>query len=525
MSQAFLPMGSIHIIDDNTTHRSLLRRLLQSAEGLDLPIFEHSSGVDLFEHLDSARQGCIVLLDEFLVGERGHDLLPRVVARNMGPVILLTADGNEEIATQSMRAGASDYLVKERILDDPELLHQSIRSGVERFKLREKNLAYEHELVAKNRRLAELYEMANAFVDNVTHEFRTPLAVLQEFLSLFLDGLAGPIDATQRSYLKLMAGKVSDLTLMVDDLLDAGRLESGLLSPSRIPCTIYGILDSVRSELSKRAIAGNVKLVVECPAGLPDVYCAPDLIGRVLNKLVMNAINFSPQDGEVAVKVTASGSDKNQLEILVVDEGPGIPEDSVDGIFEMFKQAGNCRASGTGLGLGLTIARDLMRLNLGTLAVRSSAGSGSTFAFTVPKYDPRYLIRTFLAKLGQLGSESRAVSLISVLIEHPDTARRQEAADLVNRTLRPYDLFLPTADTCHWLILAATHEAQQMMERLRRESGALYSEKTSVQIPRIGFHALGDWLADAKGQPLIIERCLRELECAAPVEAATVDAA
>ncbi len=512
MPSSARPLRYLRIVDDDASHRWLIKEAVEADSSLDLTVLEHADLDAFCASVEADPQAAsVVLLDNRIGALCGVDVLPDVIRQGGGPVILLTGHGDEEVAASAMRAGASDYLVKSRIFSDADILHRSIRGAIERFELERQNAGYQEELVAKNRRLAQLYELSHTFVDNVSHEFRTPLAVLKEFNSLLLDGLAGDLSELQREYVQIMAAKVEDLIIMVNDLLDASRIESGMVGVARMPCAVADIIDSVCVTLDARVGSGKVELRIDVPDGLPDVYCDPEKIGRALINLVVNAIKFSPENGVVRVVVPEPRLHSEDIEFRVTDCGPGIPPEKVDAIFERFRQVGDCNSATKGFGLGLNIVRELARLNMASVGVSSVLGSGSTFTLAVPVYEPRLILQRYLEHRTQLGSESHGVTLISVRISHEEATRRAETADFLNHSLRPHDLLLPGREEGQYYIVAAVDEGHAIIRRLQEAFETVYQGMPSGRIPAIDLEGLGTWTVNTRADEPAVVRQLESI--------------
>ncbi len=393
----------------------------------------------------------------------------------------------------------------------PEILACSLVRLLRRSDLESQNAIYRQEMLSKNRRLAELVDLSHALVDNVSHEFRTPLAVLKEFIALLLDGLTGEINETQRDYLTIMAGKVNDLTLMVNDLLDTSRIDAGLLGAARMPGSLTEVIDLGSVAWHQRAITQKIELNVDCAAPLPSIYADLEKCGRVLTNLVINAMKFSPQGGRVDVRAERDPDRPGMLRVDVIDEGPGITPEHLEIIFDRFRQCGNSGLAAKGFGLGLSIVKELVQLNLGDVFVKSVPGEGSTFSFTVPVYEPAHVIELYLNRLSSLKSDSQSIALIRISVDHADLAARRSAADYINRSLRPFDLFLPTEDTSRWLILASSPSHEQILKRLRRSVDQAYEGLPSRRVPNITMEPAGAFPPGRNRNTTLIRTCLEEL--------------
>ena len=153
----------------------------------------------------------------------------------------------------------------------------------------------------KNARLAELTDTAHRFVDNVAHEFRTPLTVIQEFVSIVTDGMAGPVCDQQAEYLQIVARAAADLGGMVDDLLDTSRIKAGTLRVDRRVVQPESLLLPIQALLRTRAADKGIRVLIEPLGELPAVLADAEKAGRVLVNLVVNAVKFSPESSTVQI--------------------------------------------------------------------------------------------------------------------------------------------------------------------------------------------------------------------------------
>lgn len=333
-------------------------------------------------------------------------------------------------------------------------------------------------LESRNQRLAEMTERAHRVVDDVSHDFRTPLTVIREYAALIADGVGGAVTPRQEEWLRIVEGAATDLARMVDDFLDSSRLRVGRLRIDRRCIRPESIVDGVVRLLEVKARASGVRLRAEpAPAScarLPDAFADLDKARRILANLVANAIKFSPEGGEVRVSVAPLP--EGDLEFRVDDEGPGLAAGDIALLFERFRQLPSAIApSDRGFGLGLSIARQLVWLNLGTIRVESRAGRGARFAFTLPVPDPRLLVRRAFERFAERAEPVRAIAAIEIAIAGAaDTpassaeatcppsaadpredwririAEGSDAADVLVPSRRGFLLFGPTDDASAW---------------------------------------------------------------------------
>lgn len=323
--------------------------------------------------------------------------------------------------------------------------------------LLEKVRANERLLARKNKHLARLNRTAHRFVDNVSHEFRTPLTVIMEYVSIVRDGLVGDLNEKQLQLLDVSVDRADDLNNMVNDMLDVSRLGAGILGLNRCSCRMEKIVEHVRPNLERKAAIKHVTIEIDIDAALPAVYCDPEKIGRVLINLAVNAIKFSGPPGHVRIHV---GVDPLAPQVVtsISDTGPGIDSQRLGELFKRFKQLGAESSGSTkGFGLGLNIAKDLVGLNFGEIRVESQVGVGSTFSFTVPIDDPLEVTRRYL------GQAKKGLSGLSLMEARLDASIENAVADdvdaFLNRLLRRHDILF-RATPRRWVMLLSASEAE-----------------------------------------------------------------
>jgi hypothetical protein len=339
-----------------------------------------------------------------------------------------------------------------------------------------------------------MYDDAHQFVDDVAHEFRTPLTVIREFAAIMNEGLVGDLNDDQRHYLRVICARVDDLNGLVNDMLDLSRLEAGLISAARRECPVQDIIDRVDTVLTRRAQASRVEFKLEIEEGLPSLYCDAEKIGRVLVNLAINAFKYGGDKGGVTLWMRHL-PETTQIMMGVTDNGPGIPPDKLEMIFERFKQAGRLRDTAKGFGLGLNIVRELVDLNLGDVEVQSTVGRGSTFSFTVPEFDPRGIVAIYADKLARQRSELFFVSdiRIDVAAEMDDAIARDFDAMLQQQVQR--DELLLHVGATSWVLLTPDKQDMDVRARakeLRERIGEIYGE-IADGAPALEIQPMGIW--------------------------------
>lgn len=246
------------------------------------------------------------------------------------------------------------------------------------------------------RAAAELANEAKSrFLANVSHELRTPLTSVVGFARLNrkrLDEVVFPVVDRAEPKVDRAVRQVGDnlgiiveegerLTGLINDLLDLAKIEAGRLEWRMAPLRLEDVVRRATAATSALFEVGGVGLEVQVADGLPDVSGDAERLVQVVINLLSNAVKFSP-GGTVSVTVDRQGDD---VQVAVADTGKGIPAADLERIFEPFRQASDTMPDGPrGTGLGLPIARQIVRAHGGDLRVTSTPGEGSTFRFTVP---------------------------------------------------------------------------------------------------------------------------------------------
>ncbi len=224
---------------------------------------------------------------------------------------------------------------------------------------------------------AELERMKSEFVSVVSHELRTPMTSIKTSLALVLSGAGGPLESSARELLEIAARNSDRLIALVNDLLDLSRIESGRVplnpEPVALGETVAASVEMVGSFATER----GVTLVVQPAEDAVNVTAVPERLIQVLVNLISNAVKFSPRESEVRVRWN---HDSEYATLEVADQGPGIPNDKLEKIFEPFTQLANpmTRDQG-GAGLGLTISRGIVKALGGRIWVESEPGAGARF--------------------------------------------------------------------------------------------------------------------------------------------------
>jgi signal transduction histidine kinase len=229
-------------------------------------------------------------------------------------------------------------------------------------------------------RLRRFEELRNDLVSTVAHQFRTPLTSLRMAIHLCLEGVAGPLSPKQQDLLYAGREECERLQGIVDELLDLARLQSGAIALDLEDVAPEALLEEAAKAHRAEAQAKKLALEVEPVLDETRVRADPQRLRLVFQNLLENALQHTPEGGRVSLRAREDGG---SVRFEVADSGPGIPEDQQARIFDKFYRAPGGGAGGAGL--GLSIARDVVRAHGGEIGVESAPGRGSTFWFTLPR--------------------------------------------------------------------------------------------------------------------------------------------
>jgi two-component system NtrC family sensor kinase len=226
--------------------------------------------------------------------------------------------------------------------------------------------------------LKELDRIKSDFVSTVSHDLRSPLTAILGYVELI--DRAGPVTEQQREFIRRVQFSVNNITALINDLLDLGRIEAGFDSRKEIVplgAIINYAIEGLRSRLAEK----DQSLMTEIAPKLPTVLGNPVRLRQLMGNLIGNAIKYTPAHGKIAVRGHA---EEDQIIIQVMDNGPGIPATDQPYIFDKFYRASNVPMDTPGTGLGLAIVKSIVDNHQGRIWVDSAVGQGTTFTVVLP---------------------------------------------------------------------------------------------------------------------------------------------
>ena len=417
---------SILLVDDDEVDRLTVKRALKKA-GFPALLTEAENGKEAIAKLEVRANNLVavfetnfsshstkhttkifdlVLLDYRLPDIDGLHLIAEIKALNLDlPIIVLTGQGDEELAVEIMKSGAADYLSKSKIEPDylakaisnairiheaeqaVKLANQRLRASNELLTLKNQELERQQQQIKlQNIKLQESYNLKSEFLATMSHELRTPMNAIMGFSQLLLRQYPDPLSEQQQNLVQRIFNNSKNLLDMINEMLDFSKIEAGKLELNPQKLDLNFLIKLTVEELRSLALQKQLNLVTDLE--LEDQFLIQDsnFIKRTLVNLLSNAIKFT-ESGEVKVK--AWEIEPTKIAISVSDTGMGIAPEDHDKIFQAFRQADQTftrQHSGTGLGLAITDS--LVKMMGGKISLDSELDKGATFTVEIPRrYD------------------------------------------------------------------------------------------------------------------------------------------
>ena len=354
------------IIDDEEDMRDACAQALSSLGCSVVGAADGRSGLDL---LRSERPD-LVLIDLKMAGIDGMSLLQQI--RDEDPTVvtvMITGFATVDAAVEAMRQGAYEFLPKPFT---PEHLRAVARRGLERRRLAAaaEGLRQERERVRGN------------LISLVSHELRSPLVAVDQYLEVLLGGMAGELLEEQRKILQQTRARVERLLSLVSDWLAVGRMADGRIAAGSGPVSLSHVVGDVCRTLEAEAEDASVTLSYKSPPGPCHVTGDAEALSHVFSNLVSNAIQYNREGGRIDVDLEQSG---DRVIVRVSDTGLGIPRQNIPFIFdEFFRGDDESVRAKPGSGLGLALVRSIVTAHRGCISVQSEVGEGTTFTVSLP---------------------------------------------------------------------------------------------------------------------------------------------
>ena len=311
------------------------------------------------------------------------------LAKEINPevaVIMMTGYASMETAVDAVNQGAYAYFVKPI---NPDEMKTTIANALkqQRLSLENKRLVdslqrTNKQLVEANRELKKATQAKSKFLASMSHELRTPLNVIVGFSELMMDQVPGKINDEQRQCFSDILESSQHLLNLINDVLDLSKIESGKVELKLENVVLTEVIESSARIIMPLLTPRKQSLDIEIEEGLPPVYADEAKLGQVLRNMVGNSSKFTPDGGKL--KIEAARED-DWCQVSVIDNGKGIKKEDQERIFEPFCQLDDyVGRERSGVGLGLTLVKQIVERQGGRIWVESEYGKGSRFTFTLP---------------------------------------------------------------------------------------------------------------------------------------------
>ncbi len=427
-------MGCVHVARDITERKKAEDQLNALAEKLELSNRELQTNKASFHNIVEKSADGIVVVDgdgimkfvnlaaESLFGHKAEELL--------GELFGFPVAGGEVVELDVVRHGKEPGIAEMRVVET-EWNGQGaylamLRDVTDRKKAEEK--------------LKETMKMKSEFISMVSHELRTPLTAIKEGIALVADGLAGEINEEQKELLGISKKNVDRLARLINDVLDFQKLDSAKMNFNLKPNDINQIVNDTYDIMASTAKNIGLDLLLELGQNLPKAKFDSDKITQALTNLVTNAMKFT-EKGNVTIKTTKT---EDAVQVSVSDTGCGIKKEDLPKVFNRFEQLGHGGERKTGgTGLGLAISKEIIERHGGRICVESKPGKGSKFAFTLPVYSTKGLLKKYINDgIREASKNDAKMSLVCVSIGDFDKLKQKLSHKKINSALKGIETLL-----------------------------------------------------------------------------------
>lgn len=363
------------IVDDDAHLRETLKDLLE-IEGYR--VFEAESGREAMRLVVTDFYD-IILMDFNLTDKTGIEVIKDIRKVNTdSQILMMTAHASLDTAVKAIQESVYDFLIKPV---DFNYLKRAMRNALEKLYLEQENKRLIDMLKHSNEQLQYLNDMKSKFLSMASHDLSNSLMTLQVSFEMLSSSLTP--DEDQKKKMTYITTGISQISRLISDLVDWASIEQGKLRLEKNYFKIGKMVEEIVTGPQNRALQKNIDITTNIKAGLAMVCSDKRRIGQVLLNLLENAIRHTSRGGHIAVSVDSLNG--GEVRIAVKDTGEGIDPQEVPKLFRSFYQAEGNKSPRGRLGLGLSIAKEIVLSHSGKIWVESEGkGKGAVFQFTLP---------------------------------------------------------------------------------------------------------------------------------------------
>jgi len=355
----------ILIIDDEEALRDGCRQVLEKCGYAVLTAEQGIEGINLArEHVPD-----MAFVDLKMPNISGMEII-EILSRDIPDIVLVMITGFATIvsAVEAMQKGAYDYLPKPF---NPDQLRALTKRGLDHrnLKIETRKLREEKDQMEKN------------FITFVSHEMRSPLVVIRQYIEALNEIAGDRFDKEVREIIERCRKRIQSLEEMIEHWLDISRIENGTLAQQKVSLSLASIISRSVEEMTPICRKRGISLETNIPKKLPQITGDAESLVRVFTNIIGNATKYTPGGGKITV---SAQHDEYYTTASIADTGMGISPDKLSLIFEPFFRCGGKNEKHSGSGLGLTFCKKIMESHKGCIAVSSKEGEGTTFVLTFP---------------------------------------------------------------------------------------------------------------------------------------------
>jgi len=303
--------------------------------------------------------------------------MPREVAQFKSMTEILTTLGVAPKLIERLRAGVSED-VRLTIEIDDQTTYLTGRTTHIQLDNDETAMAYIFRDVTQE---VEAEQMKSDFHSMIAHDLRSPMSVIQGYVSLMSTGKTGELNPTQVEFLESVNRKITEMTVLLNDFLDINKIEAGFVNLKCEDMDLGALICEVVADLQLMADSSHITIETELPEGLVPVHADPLRMTQILRNLVSNAIKYNRDEGWIRLTVKL---DADWVQVSVADNGIGMSAEELRVLFDPYTR-GSTQRTIKGVGLGVVIIKKLVEAHCGQTTVDSEPNRGSTFRFTIPR--------------------------------------------------------------------------------------------------------------------------------------------
>ena len=355
----------ILIIDDEEALRDGCRQALQKSGYTVLTAGEGVEGVKIARE----RKPEIAFIDLKMPGMSGMEII-EILSKDVPDIVLIMITGYATIlsAVEAIQKGAYDYLPKPF---SPDQLRTVAKRALDHRNLK----------IETRRLREEKQRMEKSFITFVSHEMRSPLVVIRQYIES-LKAIAGDrFDKDVKDIIERCSTRIQGLEELIEHWLDLSRIENGTLAQKKETLKLSHITARVAEEMAPVCMAKGISLITEVPENARDIVGDEESLVRVFTNIIGNAAKYTPEGGTITV---SARNDEVYVTVRISDTGTGIPHDKLPFIFEPFFRVRGKDERHKGSGLGLTFCKKIVEAHGGEISAFSKEGEGSTFVMKFP---------------------------------------------------------------------------------------------------------------------------------------------